>query len=389
MTRAVAVGTRFMQEVNSSAILGLLRQEELLSVSELAARTGLSRQAVSRSLAILDDKGLIELTEPERQSDKAGRPPQLVRFKEAAGAIAGLNVQPRYITAEIANLRGVVIGSATVAVSPHELKEALGTAIDLALVDSGIAAGDVWHAAVGVPGIVERDTGRVVLSPSMPEAEGALIWDTVGEKFDCTVSIDNDINFACQGEAWREGPHTESSLVYVAWSDRIGAAIVLDGEIYRGASNDAGDIGYLELGAVPERAESELGPFEHWVGIEALLSLVAGDARRKPTWEEFQVGIADRDPDCIRALDEICIRFARGIAVIRSLLDPDAIVIGGDMALLGKAILDRLENALRDERLNQPRLAVSKLGTSAIVLGALRTALSAAERDHLEMPMNS
>ncbi|MFI5896137.1 ROK family transcriptional regulator [Actinoplanes sp. NPDC051513] len=398
MDKDVAVGTKFMLEVNASAILRRLRDARRASVSELAKQTGLSRQAVTRSLAVLESTGLVEISAPDRAASPAGRPPQMVRFRAEAGHVLAVDVQPRQVRLVLADLAGDVTAETTGPLrrsSGPALAESIGTAVAGLLERAGIGRDGVWHATAAAPGIVDHATGRVTLSVSLPEAVGDAILDGVRAAVDAPVAVDNDIKLATTGERWRGTPHAEQALVFVDWGERIGAGIVLRGELWRGASNDAGDLGYLDVagpGAVAEPGspsdDEDLGPFERWVGSRELLRIAAreGGLSGPPTLPELAAATEAGAAWALAAVHEISGRFAKGIAAIRALLDPEVIVIGGDLAVLGAALLDALAGALRSERLGQPRLEISALGPDAIVHGAIHHSLSWVERERLETP---
>jgi predicted NBD/HSP70 family sugar kinase len=367
-----------MLEVNASAILTHLRSAGRASVSALAKQAGLSRQAVSRSLAVLDAMGLIEMSAPDRAAAAAGRPPQMVRFRAEAGHVLGLDVQPGHVRGVVADLAGEVTAEATVPLSragAGALARSLAAAVRDLLGRAGLAPAEVWHVSAAAPGIVNPVTGHVTLSVSMPEVIGDAILTGVRAAVDAPLYVDNDIKLATRGERWRGAPHVGDSLVFIDWGERIGAGIELRGELYRGASNDAGDIGYLDLLAPETSAgDSDLGPFERWAGTRELLRLAGVGT----------IGEIPGAPDGPAAIQTVARRFAKGIAAIRALLDPEVIVIGGDIAQLGPVLLDALVDALRAEKLNQPRLEISTLGADAIVQGAIRHSLSWVERERFD-----
>jgi predicted NBD/HSP70 family sugar kinase len=384
MDGTVAVGTSFMLEVNASAILTHLRSVRRASVSSLAKETGLSRQAVSRSLAVLDSMGLVEISAPDREASAAGRPPQMVRFRAEAGRVLGVDVQPGHVRIAVADLLGDVTTDSTLELSragAEALAGSLSAAIAEVLQRAGIDAGDIWCVSAAAPGIVDAVTGHVTLSPSMPEIVGDAILVGVRAAVEAPVYVDNDVKLATKGERWRGTPHAEDALVFIDWGERIGAGIVLGGELYRGASNDAGDIGYLDV-TVPdplEGSDTDLGPFERWVGTRELLRIAA-----VPTLEELAAAAGRGDDRALAAIRTVSARFAKGIAAIRALLDPEVIVIGGDVAQLGPVLLDTLAEALGRERLRQPRLEISTLGQDAIIHGAVRHSLSWVERERFD-----
>lgn len=396
MSQTVAVGTKFMLEVNAAAILSRVRAARRTSVSSLAKETGLSRQAITRSLSVLESMGMVEMTAPDRDAAPAGRPPQMVRFRAEAGHLVGVDVQPRAVRVAVSDLSGDILAESTRAIAPGAatpIAEILRSAVADALALANVAPESVWHVSAAAAGIVDPVTGHVVLSPSMPEVVGDTIVRGIRAAVDAPVYVDNDVKLATQGERGYGAPHAEDALVFVDWGERIGAGIVLRGELYRGASNDAGDLGYLDLVAAAQAdlAQSDdLGPFERWVGARALSRAAAdasgtGDADAYPIAEVIAAAVDGADW-AVQAVRTICARFAKGIAAIRSLLDPEVVVIGGDMAALGPLLIELLDEALRAEPLAQPRIEISRLGADAIIRGALYHSLAWAERERFGGP---
>jgi predicted NBD/HSP70 family sugar kinase len=401
MDRAVAVDTKFMLEVNASAVLSRLRDDRRSSVSALARDTGLSRQAVTRSLAVLESAGLVEISGPERTAGAQGRPAQVVRFRAEAGHVVGVDVRPGRARVVVADLAGDVLTETSGELArsgAEELAGSLRAVVAGALAEAGVAASDVWHVSAAAPGIVAPVSGHVTLSPSMPEIVGDAIPAGIRAAIDAPLYVDNDVKLATKGERWRGTPHAEDSLVFVDWGERIGAGIVLRGELYRGASNDAGDLGYLDLVVPPAGrdgqpgGDADLGPFERWVGTRELLRLAgaaAGDAAADgapdpPTLPEVAAAAHAGEAWALDAVRTVSARFAKGVAAVRSLLDPEVVVIAGDIAQLGRVLLDALAEALSTERLNQPRLEISALGADAVIHGAIRHSLSWVERERLQ-----
>ncbi|MCW6004159.1 ROK family transcriptional regulator [Micromonospora sp. CPCC 205371] len=382
MERTVAVGTKFMLEVNASAILTHLRSAGRASVSALAKQAGLSRQAVSRSLAVLDSMGLVEISAPDRAATPTGRPPQMVRFRAEAGHVLGVDMQPGHARIVVADLAGDITAEATVSLPRKGLGRALTTAVGRVLDDAGLRPDDIWHVSAAAPGIVDPATGHFTLSVSMPEVVGDTILAGLRGAVEAPVYVDNDVKLATTGERWRGTPHAEDALVFIDWGERIGAGIVLHGQLFRGASNDAGDIGYLDLCA-PEASEGDedLGPFERWVGTRELLRLTG----RAATLPQLAAAAGRGEDWAVSAIGTVGARFAKGVAAIRALLDPDVIVIGGDITQLGTGLLDAITDALRAEQLAQPRLEISALGADAIIHGAIRHSLSWVERERFDV----
>lgn len=406
MEQVVAVGTQFMREVNAGAILRRLRTETSMSVSALAKAVGLSRQAVTRSLNALAAEGLVEFGSLDRDSSRAGRPAQLVRFRAEAGYVLGLSISPQELRVAVSDLAGTVAASDAVQLcggsNGQQVVETLLPAVARTLEAAGITTGDLWFASVGTPGIVDPATGIIRLIPSMPGLTGDLLHRRMKDALGCPVYLDNDVKLATQGERWRDPERREDSLVMVHWGERVGAGIVLNGELYRGASNDAGDVGFLDLFAAtpPQpRHPHGLGPFEDWVGGEEIVRLAKAAAGRdgddafrarleaagERAFDAVLDAVVDGTPSALDALDVVARRFAKGVAAIRAILDPRLVVIGGPLARCGETLLAAVRRHLAEQPLDQPALEVSTLQDDAVVHGALRHSLEEIERTRFDL----
>jgi predicted NBD/HSP70 family sugar kinase len=399
--KLVAAGTQVMREINASAILRTLRAETSMSVSALAEAVGLSRQAVTRSLNALAAEGLVEFGAPERDAGRAGRPAQLVRFRAEAGFVLGMSVSPQELRVAVSDLAATAtttgVAQLDAGMGGAEAADVLASTVVRTLATANVEPSDVWFATVGAPGIVDPAAGVIRLVPSMPGLTGDILVRRLADLLDCPVYLDNDVKLATQAER----AHGVDSLVMVHWGERVGAGIVLSGQLYRGASNDAGDVGFLDLVADrPDTAADPhgLGPFERWVGGEEIVRLATAAAERtgdsalierlraagERAFETVLDAVADGTPAALEAIDVVAGRFAKGVVAIRAILDPRLVVIGGPLARCGEPLLAAIRRRLSAEPLNQPDLEVSALGDDAVVHGALHHSLAEIQRTRFD-----
>ncbi len=395
MRTQVAVDTQIMRGINASAILSVLRTEERMSVSDLSRRTGISRQAVTRSLTALETAGLVAFSKPDAAEPRSGRPAQLVRFRAEAGVVLGASVTPREVRVVIADLGGTITSDRVVAMSADDPVKSVTEAIALALESAEASSGDVWAATIGSPGIVDTDLGEVRFIPSLSALQGDVLVRAVAGALECPVEIDNDLNLATEGELWRGDLHDVSSMVLIEWGERVGAGLVLNGALHRGASNDAGDVGFIpvltQVGEPPTVLPGQtLGPFENWVGARAIISAAERAAEEASDADLLAAldgsddasgldtvlrAVAEGDDAALRAIEVIAGRFASGLTVIRALIDPQLVLIGGPVAGFGDVLVNALREALEQSVLNPPAIELSALGDDAIVHGAIHRAL--------------
>jgi predicted NBD/HSP70 family sugar kinase len=187
-----------------------------------------------------------------------------------------------------------------------------------------------------------------------------------------------------------------NTLVVVHWGARLGAGLMIGGQLHRGASASAGEVGFVDVADSPSPGPGPdgLGPFEASVGTGAIARLAHQAVRRRrgPLQARLEASAdpldvsavfqcaAEGDPVALSVVDEIGARFARGVAPLFLLLDPDLVVIGGGVSLGGPVLLAAVERHVRLRTLVPPRLVLSSLGQTSVALGAVRFALDDLEK---------
>ncbi|HEV2374714.1 MAG TPA: ROK family transcriptional regulator [Streptosporangiaceae bacterium] len=370
-----------VRQVNCALVLGILRGAGPLRLADLVKRSGLSRPTVGQVVEQLHDAGLIAYAEEEpSRPARSGRPPRLVRFRNEAAYVAGIDIGRRTVHVILTDLAGTVVARhrqpTSSARSAHDLLVTVRAAIRAALAVAGVPRDKVASVAAGTPGIVDAARGTVTLAYGMPGWSINLAHE-LRRSLHCPVKVENDVNLAALAELWYGTARSADTLVFVLWGERIGAGIVIGGELHRGASNAAGEIGFLALdpGTTAQPDSDGLGPFERLVGADAIARATPGH-----TSAEAVLSAAARgDTHAAAVVASTAARFAHGLAPILAVLDPDLVVIGGGVSQAGQALLDAIRENVRPLVLVPPHLALSSLGDEAVALGAARLALADAE----------
>ena len=207
--------------------------------------------------------------------------------------------------------------------------------------------------AVGISagGLVDIDTGSVVSIPNLPGWEDVPLLAALRDRLDTSAAIENDANAGALAE-WRFGAGRGTDhVVFLTFSTGLGAGMILDGRLYRGARGFAGEVGHLTV---------EAGGLECGCGRLGCLEAYASGAGMARRLELGAVG-GDRGPrtarevvDLARAGDKIACEFlaetaaylARGIAVIAQTVNPERIILGTIAAAAGDLILAPLRREL-------------------------------------------
>jgi glucokinase len=270
---------------------------------------------------------------------------------------------------------------------------------DLVAVVEEAAEGELDAVGVGVPSIVEFETGRVISSVNVPLADIPL-RQVLGERLGVPVFVDNDATVAALAEAHDEQlrPVTRH-LVMITVGTGIGGGLVLDGRIYRGSSGGAGELGHTIVGLDPRVGVPAPGSFPQrgsleWVASgHALDRMGAEAAEREPASElgrlrarglpvlgsDIVAAAHDGDPVARRTVDVWGEHVGIGVANAINTFDPEEVVIGGGGALAGELLLEPVRRVARGYvlpgLLGRAVIRIARHGIGAGVLGAAMLAV--------------
>lgn len=329
-----------------------------------------------------------------------GPAPRLFTFCADLGHVLGIDVGADKIVALAADLSGQVVGSVqrqTSSAKPVEVLREVRHAMAAVLKESKVDRASLKAVAVGTPGVVEG--GLIRLAPQLGDWEGVDLGHELDPSLPCPVLVKNEAHLSILAERWQGSAQGIDDAVYVQLGVGVGAALLINGEAYGGASGAAGEIGYLPIFRQSKVTYDGPGSFEDAVGGNAyarlgaaaaatpegaLLRQLAGD---DPAAVDAEVvfAAAARDDAAASAIVETLTRtLARGIAAAIVLLDPAAVIIGGGLSRAGDALLAPLNRHLDDILPAPPRLVLSTLGSQAVALGAVRHACEFAEKQLFE-----
>jgi predicted NBD/HSP70 family sugar kinase len=353
--------------------------------ADVGAATRLSRATVSAGLSALLEAGLVVETSgtaPARPG--GGRPPGLVRLAPAAGLAVGVDVGRTHLRVAVADLGHQVLDERSVRLE-HGMPagEVLDGAADL--VGTGLAAAGADLASVlgvglGLPAPVDQRSGTISASNILPEWAGLAAGEQLAARLGRPVIVDNDANLGALAETlWGAGRGIDT-LAYVKVATGIGAGLVLDGKLFRGVSGQAGEIGHVTLDEHGDVCRcGNRGCLELVAGGAALVAALRRTHGELDSVEDVVALAAGGDRAARRLIADAGAHLGVAAAGLVNLVDPQRLIVGGELGRAGDVLLEPLRRSLRRSAVRPAADAAevvrAELGDRSEVLGAVAVVL--------------
>lgn len=373
-------------------VLDEIRLGRAGSRSELVDRTGLGRNVVAQRVGELLERGLAY--EGDEAPSTGGRRARRLHFNADAGHLLVADLGATGVNVAVTALDGRILARQSeaidVASGPAECLRRIDTLFRSLPVPTGVSGGRLWGIGISLPGPVEFRTGRPIAPPIMPGWDRYPVRESFENDYRAPVWVDNDVNVAALGE-WRAGSAVgHDNVVHVKVGTGIGAGIISDGRLHRGAQGAAGDIGHIAVSDSPSTVCrcGNIGCLEALAGGAALAR--DGEAAAREGRSELLRGFLDQngrvtagdvaaaaafgDPVATAMIEQAGRWIGLILASIVNFFNPSLIVIGGGVSIQG----DRLLAAIRGQvyRRSLPLatrdlvIQQSSLGDLAGVIGA-------------------
>src|SRR5919106_3730535 len=254
----------------------------------------------------------------------------------------------------------------------------------------GGSRGDFAGVGIGSPGPLNRESGTVINTPNLGWRNFPL-RDLVSNAVNLPAILDNDANCATYGEWWLGAGRNVNTLVGLTLGTGIGGGIVLNGEIFHGVSDAAGEIGHMTIEANGRKCKcGNYGCLEAYAsgpaialravegieaGAESLLPALVNGKLDEITAATVYEGVVLGDPYANEVMRETAKFLGAGVANIINVLNPEMIVIAGGVTRAGEHLFGPLRSEVRRRafRAAEERCAIvsGELPGTAGVVGAV------------------
>lgn len=384
-----------VKNLNKHAVVDLIRfTSGGISRIELSRQMNLTRAAITTIVADLQSAGLVREIEAHYPS---GRRPIVLEINPEHGHVIGIDMGATHVTILIADFSAKVVREMDEPLDINDGPSICLSRIELLvkqiLAEAGLTINDISAIGAGVPGPVVEG-GGVSGPPIMPGWDGYPIRIELETRFGVPVSLSNDAELGAIGE-WAYGAgRGERNLAYIKVGTGIGAGLLLDGQILRGASGSAGEIGHITI--------DENGPICSCGNRGCLEALAGGRAISNQAIQEVKNGLRTtlseispvskiRSRDVIAAarrgdlvsqqiVSEAGVHLGTALASLVNLFNPSMVVVGGGVAQIGDLLLEPIRQTVHQRSLlpasRSVRITSALLGRRSSAMGAVVQALS-------------
>lgn len=333
-----------MGDFNLTVILDAIRRTTGgLSRVELAQIVGLSPQTISNISRRLLDQNLI--IEAGKEGTGPGKPRTILRLNPGGMYALGVHLDPAVTTFVVLDLVGSVVRHSRIKTpggnDPSAVISTIAAEIDQLVADSGVDRGRIAGLGVAAPGPIDLDNGTVVDPPLLPGWDRVELREALARATGYSVLVDKDVTSAAVAETWAGGPSGAGSFIFMYMGTGIGCGIVLNDEVVRGTSGNAGEIGHIIVD--PDGPPCDCG-LRGCVKSSCIPQVLVAQAEAAGILEgpqarsaaEIQQSFSDL---CARAyagddrasaiLDKSAALVARAVSVVTNTLDVERVVFGG------------------------------------------------------------
>ncbi len=379
------------------SVLRLIWQERRISRADIARHTDLARSTVSEIVSELLPTGLV--AEVGAGPSSGGRRPILLEFQDDACVILGVDIGAAHVAVTLTNLRGRVLAwedrGYPVRDDPEGTRALIAELCEACLSASELGSQPLVGIGVAVPSPVDPKDPDRLSAVVLPKWRGQIGLGDLRGRYDVPLLVDNDANLGALAERWWGAGRGIDDFAYIKLATGVGSGHIIRGEIYRGATAFAGEVGHLAID--PQGAPCVCGLrgcLTTFVGAPALVARTRALLGEYPesvlvdaqlTIESIEDAALDGDPLALQVVHEAAGYLGIAVAGMLNLMNPAMVVLGGGLARLGELLLAPLRETVRRRTLVSSvaasEIRTSELGPRAVAVGAATLVLEAALAD--------
>lgn len=367
-----------------------------MAKADIVRLTDLSLATVSEHVDLLCQSGL--LREEKLGASSGGRRPKLFGFNPNAGHIVAIDLESTHVRVAVTDFGLRILHSeesfdVDVAQGPEATLSQISDLVFAVLAKAGVERSAVKALGIGLPGPVSFSGGLPSSLSIMPGWENYQVREFWKQHFDCVSYIDNNVYTMALGERWRDPADARETMIFVKIGNGIGAGIVCNGEVFRGATEHAGEIGHTDTGHPGLCYCGNRGCLDAYAGGRAIAARAEALAREGKsdrlmavlgqrahlTWRDVVKALEEADQVAVDVIRDSGMAIGGVLAGLVNFFNPSRIVVGGGVSQVGDVMLAAIRQKIYQHALplTTRNLVVehSSVGANAGLIGAAKLAL--------------
>lgn len=377
MLRKVGYGTKLVRDFNELNILRFIKEFGPLSRAQLSKKYRISKATVSEIIAKLIKNGFVIEIGMGESSKLGGRKPVMLEFNPKAGYAIGIEIKRDHARVCLTDLNAKIYLQDTISYKqksalPYVLKN-LFPIINKYMTEKWLCSAKPMGIGVSVPGLIDYKNGCILESDSLKDWEGVQIKNIFEAEFGIETFIENDVKAMTFGEFRFGNGRNFKNMVYLWVGDGTSAGIVINGELYRGVTASAGEVGFYEIGYyIKDSSEFKWLYNGHNTFAEILSEKVLVEAACRGIEQKFptsiQSGNIDLDLIMRKAMmdDPLAVELLKEYAGVLGILcinlintlNPEIMLIGGDHLAYNTRLMEFIKERVKKDTLHTPIMAV-------------------------------
>jgi len=257
----------------------------------------------------------------------------------------------------------------------ESLISAIVTCVNTILEARGLKRSDILGIGLGLPGPVDEKNGIVHFFPNIPGWKEVRLKKILSKRLRLPIFLDNDANLMTLAEYKLGAARGFKNSLCITLGTGVGGGLIINGSLYRGSSNAAGEIGHVPINEEGARCNcGARGCLEAYIGNSRIIQEARRLFRRDISLEELSLLAKRHNRLALNTWSKVARRLGLALCGAVNLLNLDAIIIGGGVANAGRVLLDRVKKLINEQAMSvqakQVRIFKAKLGNDAGLIGA-------------------
>lgn len=376
-----------MASLSVLRILRTIKERGIVSRTELQTMTDLSWGTITNTTRELLNRNLIR--EEGALQTKAGRKPVRLAINPDSHSLIGIDLNCELIRCMATNLNGDVLfekeKSFPISLAPEAVLDLVLGLIQEALHSPKVEGRICLGVGVGAPGSIDAAAGIIRVAPRLTGWANVPVRDYLQHRLPIPVLLEHDPNCLALAERWFGHAGSAEDVLCLMMGAGVGLGIMLNGEIYRGSQQQAGEFGHTTVHPEgPLCACGNRGCVEAYSSSQAVIEGIRSKpqdqseylkkifAERTPTLEEVSFAADNGDVAARNALQNMGTFLGIGLSNLVNILNPELIVLCGPMLAVAQHFLPALDEQVqhRSWKHSSRQIILSELGARGIAIGS-------------------